>query len=69
MFNFAVASRLALEAGAAAQADDAAALMQLAASLLSDPQRRQAMSRAGIEFSQAHRGATDRIIALLPTLP
>ena len=69
MFNFAEASRLALEAGAAAQADDAAALMQLAASLLSDPQRRQAMSRAGIEFSQAHRGATDRIIALLPTLP
>ena len=69
MFNFAEASRLALEAGAAAQADDAAALMQLAASLLSDPQRCQAMSRAGIEFSQAHRGATDRIIALLPTLP
>lgn len=69
MFNFAEASKLALEAGAAAQADDADALMQLAASLLSDSQRCQAMSRAGIEFSRAHRGATDRIVALLPMLP
>ena len=44
-------------------------MQRAAANLLSDPQRCQAMVVPASEFSQAHRGATDRIIALLPTLP
>ena len=65
MFNFAEASRMALEAGAALQADQPAELMQLAADLMADTGRQAAMKRAGLAFSQAHRGATDRMIALL----
>jgi 3-deoxy-D-manno-octulosonic-acid transferase len=66
MFNFAEASRLALEAGAAQQADSADELLAQAHILLQNLPRRQQMGFAGIAFSQAHRGATERIIALLP---
>ena len=66
MFNFAEASRLALEAGAAQQANSADELMAQAHTLLQDLPRQQQMAAAGVAFSQAHRGATERIIALLP---
>jgi 3-deoxy-D-manno-octulosonic-acid transferase len=60
MFNFAEATRLALEAGAALQADDAAAAVRGALRLLSDPARRDAMGQAGKKLCEAHRGATQK---------
>ena len=63
MFNFAEATRLAVEAGAAIQAADAAGAIGEALSLLKDPQRRQAMAEAGRRFCDAHRGATERHVA------
>ena len=68
MFNFAEASRLALEAGAAQQADSALDLLTRAHALLQDPLRQKQMGAAGVAFAQSHRGATERIIALLPDL-
>lgn len=68
MFNFAEASRLALEAGAAQQANSAIELLTHAHVLLQNPLRRQQMAAAGIAFAQSHRGAAERIIALLPDL-
>jgi 3-deoxy-D-manno-octulosonic-acid transferase len=60
MFNFAEASQLALEAGAAVQVADAAAAMRGAEALLSDEARRRRMSDAGRALCAAHRGATRR---------
>jgi 3-deoxy-D-manno-octulosonic-acid transferase len=64
MFNFAEATRLAVEAGAAIQAPDAAAAIRQALELLSDPGRRQAMSNAGRRLCEVHRGATERHLAV-----
>ncbi len=68
MFNFAEASRLALEAGAAQQAESALDLLTQAHALLLDPSRQKQMGAAGVAFAQSHRGATQRIIDLLPDL-
>ncbi len=65
MFNFAEATRLALEAGAALQADDAASAVKRALELLHDGRKRRHMSEAGRKLCQAHRGATERHLALL----
>jgi len=65
MFNFAEATRLALEAGAAVQLADARAAMREAAQLLARPERRAAMSAAGRALCEAHRGATARHIEVL----
>jgi len=65
MFNFAEATRLALEAGAAVQAGDAASAMKRAAGLLRDARERRHMSEAGRKLCQAHRGATERHLALI----
>jgi 3-deoxy-D-manno-octulosonic-acid transferase len=65
MYNFAEATRLALEAGAAIQAPDAAAAVREASALLSDPQRRAAMAAAGRKLCLEHRGATARHLAVL----
>jgi len=64
MFNFAEATRLALEAGAALQVEDAAAAMNTARELLGDAPRRLRMSEAGKKLCDAHRGATARHIAV-----
>ncbi|GGY12430.1 lipid IV(A) 3-deoxy-D-manno-octulosonic acid transferase [Paludibacterium paludis] len=64
-FNFAEASRLALEAGAARQVADAGELVSVVRDLLRDAPARQAMSEAAREFSLAHRGATDRVLGLM----
>ncbi|WP_410499530.1 3-deoxy-D-manno-octulosonic acid transferase [Chitinibacter sp. S2-10] len=61
-FNFAQASSEAIAAGAAWQGDDAAAVGQQALQLLNDDVRREQMGQAGIVFSQAHRGATARLL-------
>lgn len=63
MFNFAEATRLALDAGAALQAPDAASAIREAMALLDDPGRRRAMAEAGRSLCAAHRGATARHLA------
>jgi 3-deoxy-D-manno-octulosonic-acid transferase len=68
MFNFAEATRLAIAAGAALQARDAAAALELAFGLLRDQARRGAMSRAGSELCRANRGATDKHLAVCARL-
>jgi 3-deoxy-D-manno-octulosonic-acid transferase len=60
MYNFAEATRLALDAGAALQAADAPAAVRQAIALLSDPDRREKMVRAGRALCASHRGATAR---------
>jgi 3-deoxy-D-manno-octulosonic-acid transferase len=60
MFNFAEATRLALDAGAAIQVGDASAAIREALGLLSNPHRRSAMAEAGKRLCEAHRGATAR---------
>ena len=60
MFNFAEATRLALEAGAVVQAGDAAAAIREAVRLLADAGKRAAMGQAGKELCAAHRGATQQ---------
>ena len=60
MFNFAEATRLALDAGAAVQAEDAADAIRRALQLLSNSAAREKMGAAGVALCQAHRGATRR---------
>lgn len=64
MFNFAEATRLALEARAAIQAGDAAGALREALGLLRDPARREQMAAAGKRLCEAHRGATARHLAV-----
>ena len=64
MYNFAEATRLALAAGAAVQADGPAGAVRQALELLADERRRAAMAQAGRELCAAHRGATDRQLAV-----
>jgi 3-deoxy-D-manno-octulosonic-acid transferase len=68
MFNFAEPTRLALEAGAAIQAGDAATAMREARELLSNPQKRKAMAEAGKRLCEAHRGATQKHLEILKAL-
>jgi 3-deoxy-D-manno-octulosonic-acid transferase len=65
MFNFAEATRLALEAGAVLQAANAVDAVKLAVSLMHDARLRRAMSAAGRKLCQTHRGATERHLKLL----
>jgi len=65
MFNFAEATRLAVEAGAAIQMGDAQAGIREALALLSSPGRRAAMGEAGRKLCEAHRGATQKHLAIL----
>ena len=68
-FNFAEATELALAAGAARQVADASELMRTVERLLQDADARREMGAAGRAFYDAHRGATQRTLALLaPTL-
>ncbi|HEX7055239.1 MAG TPA: 3-deoxy-D-manno-octulosonic acid transferase [Burkholderiales bacterium] len=64
MFNFAEATRLALDAGAAVQAADARSAMRAALALLADQARRQKMSAAGRKLCETHRGATAHHLAV-----
>jgi 3-deoxy-D-manno-octulosonic-acid transferase len=60
MFNFAEATRLAVDAGAAIQADSVQEAVDEALRLLSDEERRQRMAEAGRKLCETHRGATQR---------
>jgi 3-deoxy-D-manno-octulosonic-acid transferase len=64
MYNFAEATELALQAGAALQVGDAAAAMRTALELLENQGQRQRMSEAGRNLCNAHRGATARHLAI-----
>ena len=64
-FNFAEAARRAVEAGAAVQVMELDELPQEATRLLKDATTREAMGREGIVFARAHRGATQKTLALL----
>jgi 3-deoxy-D-manno-octulosonic-acid transferase len=64
-FNFEDATRGAIEAGAAIQVSDADELRSAIEQLLSDSNRRRAMSEAGKRFTDAHRGATEKTLKLL----
>ncbi len=60
MFNFTEATRLALDAGAAVQAADAATAIRMALDLLGEPAGRIRMGEAGKRLCHAHRGATQK---------
>jgi 3-deoxy-D-manno-octulosonic-acid transferase len=64
MFNFAEATRLAVEAGAALQRADAVSAIAAAAELLNNPRRRTEMGRAGEKLCEAHRGSAQRQLAV-----
>lgn len=64
MFNFAEATRLALQAGAALQCEDAPAALRAAMTLLRDERRRGQMREAGQQLCARHRGATERHLAV-----
>lgn len=61
-FNFAEATRLAVEAGAAEIVDDAEAFWKRVAELLQDAPERARRGEAGLAFCAQHRGATQRIM-------
>jgi 3-deoxy-D-manno-octulosonic-acid transferase len=64
MFNFAEATRLALQARAVRQVADAQEAMRQAVQLLGDPVRRAEMAAAGKQLCELHRGATARHLAV-----
>jgi 3-deoxy-D-manno-octulosonic-acid transferase len=68
MFNFAEATRLAVDAGAALQAADPGEAVRLATELLSNEGKRGEMGAAGKTFCEVHRGATQRHIEVLRSL-
>jgi len=64
-FNFAEATRLAVDAGAAIQVADSSGLGSAVRQLLNDPERRQRMGQAGLLLMREHQGATQRTLSLL----
>lgn len=63
-FNFAEASELALQAGAALRVANADELAETVEDLLKTPEKIRAMSDAALSFAGQHRGATERLMAL-----
>lgn len=64
-YNFAQASELAIQAGAARRVPDASALAHAAAELLGNPKVRAEMSRQATRFVVAHQGATTKALAII----
>jgi len=64
-YNFAEAADAAVAAGAAARVTAMNEAVLLALQLTADPARGQRMAAAGLLFTAAHRGATQRVLALL----
>jgi 3-deoxy-D-manno-octulosonic-acid transferase len=67
-FNFGLVAAEACHRGAALRAGSVAEGMSAALALLNDSLRREAMGRAGRDFVAAHRGATERTLALIREL-
>ncbi|HTS52624.1 MAG TPA: lipid IV(A) 3-deoxy-D-manno-octulosonic acid transferase [Burkholderiales bacterium] len=64
-FNFEEATRLAVDAGAAARVQNERELGRLLAELLTSPERRARMGQAGLALMRKHQGAAGRVVALL----
>jgi 3-deoxy-D-manno-octulosonic-acid transferase len=64
-YNFEEAVELAVQAGAAIQVADPAALAREAERVLRDPVAARRMGQAGLAFCAAHRGATARVLELI----
>ncbi len=64
-FNFADATRWAVDVGAALQVRDEIELGRALAGLLNDPTRARRMGNAGLALMREHRGATQRVVELL----
>ncbi len=65
IYNFAEVVQLAVEAGAAVRAQDAAAAITAAGEILCDAARARRMGDAGLAFARDHRGATAHVIEML----
>jgi 3-deoxy-D-manno-octulosonic-acid transferase len=63
MFNFAEATRFAVETGAALQVSDEQGAARVALDLLASPRRRQQMGEQGRQLCETHRGATEKNLA------
>ena len=61
-YNFAQASQLAVESGAAVRVQDAAELTHYLQNLLAYPDQLKQMSQSGLHFVSTHRGATARAL-------
>ncbi|MGL6041718.1 MAG: 3-deoxy-D-manno-octulosonic acid transferase, partial [Deefgea sp.] len=61
-YNFAAAAEAALAEGAAWQGQTLTDVMVKIPKLLNDSAEREPMRRAGIQFAQAHRGATAQLM-------
>jgi len=64
-YNFAQATELAIEGGAAVQAADADGVVAQVARLVADPAARKSMGEAGTAFTVAHQGATARTMRIV----
>jgi 3-deoxy-D-manno-octulosonic-acid transferase len=67
-FNFADAAKQAEAAGAMVRVIDANHFATTARALLDDDERRAAMSQHALAFAAAHRGATEKTVALITHL-
>jgi len=67
-YNFAEAAESAIAAGAARRVRDAEELIREARRLLQDPKLRERMGRSGVAFCAAHRGASQRTLAVCERL-
>jgi 3-deoxy-D-manno-octulosonic-acid transferase len=67
-YNFAQAAESAVAAGAAVRVNGAEEVMRLARSILQDAGLRERMGKAGVAFCAAHRGATERTLAICERL-
>ncbi|AUH53086.1 3-deoxy-D-manno-octulosonic acid transferase [Chromobacterium sp. ATCC 53434] len=68
VFNFQQAAADSLAAGAGRQVADADELVKAVLSLLADPAGAETMRQGALSFSAAHRGASERMLALLKTV-
>ncbi len=64
-YNFTDAAEAAHAAGAALSVETMEVAVTLALQLLADAPRRAQMGSAGVAFTAAHRGATQRVVALI----
>jgi 3-deoxy-D-manno-octulosonic-acid transferase len=69
VFNFQEAAELGIAAGAVIQVQDASGVAREVQALLRDRARVERMGAAGAAFANAHRGAVDRLVALLDLPP
>lgn len=67
-FNFTDAAEGAVEAGAALRIADEGELAGVLQKLLREPELRQRMGQAGLEFAHRHQGASARVMAMLQSL-